>query len=240
VEKRVIGILGGMGPRSTTPFMELVIDQCTVQYGAQYDEDFPPIMVYSLPTPFYLNRPINHTLMKETIIEGLRKLEATGVSFIVMPCNSAHMYFEGLENCINVPLLNNVDLTMNALPPKSKSQRITMFATKATIASSIYQDAIISAGHKFVFQKSWQEKVNKIIQMIREKEPIEKTSIYWKELILETKKYDVENIIVGCTDLSILKSMTESQVRIIDSAETLAKEAVMRFLYGNSIFSIRE
>ncbi len=238
MEKRIIGILGGMGPRSTPPFMELVIDQCTVQYGAKYDEDFPPVMVYSLPTPFYVNRPINHTLMKETIIEGLQKLEATGVSFIVMPCNSAHMYFDELEKCINVPLLNNADLTMNSLPPKSKSQRITIFSTKATFASSIYQNAITSAGHKFVFQKSWQDKINKIIQMIRAKENIQKISLYWNELILEAEKFHIDNIIIGCTDLSILKSMTESQVNIIDSAEVLAKAAIMRFLYGNSIFSV--
>lgn len=114
VEKRVIGILGGMGPRATAPFLELVIDQCTVQYGAKYDEDFPPIMVYSLPTPFYMNRPINHTLMKETIIKGLQKLESTGVSFIVLPCSSAHMYFDELEKCINIPLLNNAELTINS------------------------------------------------------------------------------------------------------------------------------
>jgi len=240
VEKRVIGILGGMGPRATAPFLELVIDQCTVQYGAKYDEDFPPIMVYSLPTPFYMSGPINHTLMKETIIEGLQKLESTGVSFIVMPCSSAHMYFDELEKCIDIPLLNNAELTINSLPLTSKSQRITIFATKATLTSGIYQKAIISAGHESVFKKNWQEKVNKIIQMIRGKEDIRKISLYWNELILETEKFNIETIIIGCTDLNILKSMTETQVNIIDSGEALAKAAIKRFLYGTSIFTIEE
>src|SRR5665648_1113765 len=115
VGKSVIGILAGMGPRSTALFLELVIDQCTVQYGAKYDEYFPPIMIYSLPTPFYIDRPINHTLMEDTIIEGLRKLESKDVSFIVMPCNSAHISFNGLQKCLTIPLLNIVDLTINSL-----------------------------------------------------------------------------------------------------------------------------
>jgi hypothetical protein len=38
--------------------------------------------MYSVPNPFYINRPINHELMKKTIIEGLQKLESTNVSFI--------------------------------------------------------------------------------------------------------------------------------------------------------------
>ena len=56
----LIGILAGMGPRSTAPFLDLVIDECQLQYGAKYDEEFPHMMVYSLPTPFYIDRPINH------------------------------------------------------------------------------------------------------------------------------------------------------------------------------------
>ena len=226
--KSVIGILAGMGPRSTAPFLELVIDQCTVQYGAKYDEDFPPIMIYSLPTPFYIDRPINHTLMEETIIEGLRKLESKDVSFIVMPCNSAHIYFDGLQKCINIPLLNIVDLTINSLP--LKSQRITIFATSTTFDSGIYQKGIMSAGHEFIFENSWQEKVNEIIKMIKVKDNNQQILFYWNELISETEKYFIENIIIACTDLSILKSMTESHVNIIDSAEALAKAAINRFL----------
>ncbi|MEW8956865.1 MAG: amino-acid racemase, partial [Clostridium sp.] len=77
MSESLVGILAGMGPRSTAPFIDLVIDECQLQYGAKYDEEFPKIMVYSLPTPFYINHPINHELMKKTIIEGLQKLEST-------------------------------------------------------------------------------------------------------------------------------------------------------------------
>ncbi len=58
------------------------------------------MMIYSLPTPFYIDRPINHELMKETIIDGLQKLESTGVNFIAMPCNSAHIYFKELKSLL--------------------------------------------------------------------------------------------------------------------------------------------
>lgn len=42
--KKIIGILGGMGPESTAIFYQALIWQCQKQYGAKYDEDFPEIL----------------------------------------------------------------------------------------------------------------------------------------------------------------------------------------------------
>lgn len=111
MNEKLIGVLAGMGPKSTAPFVNLVVDECQRQYGAKYDEEFPPMMIYSLPTPFYIDRPINHELMKSTIIKGLQKLESVGASFIAMPCNSAHIYFKDLQDSINIPLLNIIEET---------------------------------------------------------------------------------------------------------------------------------
>src|SRR5215207_9036283 len=92
----LIGILAGMGPRSTAPFVDLVVDECQRQYGARYDIDFPPMLIYSLPTPFYVDRPIDHVALEAAIGVGLRKLEQAGVTFVAMPGNSAHIYSEQL------------------------------------------------------------------------------------------------------------------------------------------------
>ncbi|HLF03129.1 MAG TPA: aspartate/glutamate racemase family protein, partial [Anaerolineales bacterium] len=91
-----IGILAGMGPRSTAPFVDLVVTECQRQYGATRDLDFPPMMIYALPAPFDLDRPLDHEALRSAIGEGLRRLEATGVAFIAMPCNSAHIYYDDL------------------------------------------------------------------------------------------------------------------------------------------------
>lgn len=34
-----------MGPRSTAPFIDLVITECQTQYGARDDIDFPRMMI---------------------------------------------------------------------------------------------------------------------------------------------------------------------------------------------------
>ena len=73
VHQPLIGILGGMGPKSTGPFVDQVVFQYQAIAGAKDDVDFPPMLIYSLPTPFYLDRPIDHKLMEETICSGLKK-----------------------------------------------------------------------------------------------------------------------------------------------------------------------
>ena len=66
----MIGILAGMGPKSTGPFVDTVVAECQTIYGAKHDMDFPHMMIYSCPTPFYMDRPIDHEAMKKAIIEG--------------------------------------------------------------------------------------------------------------------------------------------------------------------------
>lgn len=226
--QRIIGILAGMGPRSTTPFLEMVLDQCQRQYNAKYDIDYPQIMVYSLPTPFYIDRQIDHILMKNTIIEGLRKLASTNAAFIAMPCNSAHIYFEELKDSIGIPLLNIVEETVRCLPVKAK--RVTMFATETTFNAQIYQQGIIDAGSEFVFCEDWQYKVNKIIQMIKMKEDKPEIILLWKALMTEVKDQNIDTVIIACTDLSMLKDINEHALNIIDSSEALAKVVVSRYL----------
>lgn len=226
--KNLIGILAGMGPRSTSPFIDLVIDECQRQYGAKYDEDFPPMMIYSLPTPFYVDRPIDHELMKKTIIGGLKSLEKTGVSFIAMPCNSAHIYFEELKSAINIPLLNIIEETVNSIPKTLK--KVTLFSTEATFGAEIYQKGIIESGHDFIFKPQWQAKINALIQGIKNnKNDIENVKI-WNRLMEEVKAEGIQSLVIACTDLSTVIEKTNYNIYIVDSSKCLALTVVKKYL----------
>jgi hypothetical protein len=63
-------------------FIDQLINEYQIITGAKNDIDFPRIMIYSLPTPFYIDRPLDHALMQKTICEGLKKLESSEVLFI--------------------------------------------------------------------------------------------------------------------------------------------------------------
>lgn len=226
--KKKIGILAGMGPRSTSPFLEMVLDQCQKQYNAKYDIDYPHILIYSLPTPFYIDRVINHDEMKKTIKNGLKDLEKSGVDYIAMPCNSAHIYFDEIKESIKIPLMNIVDETIKKI--KDKNKKITIFSTEVTMKSEIYQKGIQKSQNNFYFKKEWQKTVNKIIQMVKNNENKENIEKEWIKLIKEVKENKVEYIIIACTDLSMLKNDFK-MIKIIDSSKSLAESVIKKYLH---------
>ncbi|MGI8279917.1 aspartate/glutamate racemase family protein [Bacillus mycoides] len=220
----MIGILAGMGPKSTGPFVDTVVAECQTIYGAKHDIDFPHMMIYSCPTPFYMDRPIDHAAMKKAIIEGAQRLESTGVDFIAMPCNTAHLYFEELQRSITIPILNIVDETLKAIPENTK--RVALLATEATVQASIYQDGITKRNIEYIHNEQWQEMINQIITCIKGGE-IEEARKLWSLLVLQLKD-EVDTAIIACTDLNVVVSED-----FVDSAQCLAKAVVK--IYASNI-----
>ena len=220
----MIGILAGMGPKSTGPFVETVVAGCQTIYGAKHDIDFPHMMIYSCPTPFYMDRLIDHEAMKKAIIEGAQKLESTGVEFIAMPCNTAHLYFEELQHSLSIPILNIVDETLQAIPESTK--RVALLATEATIQAGIYQDGITKRNIEYIHHEKWQTMINQIITCIKSGE-IEAAQELWSALVLQLKD-DVDTTIIACTDLNVV-----ANEEFVDSAQCLA-EAIVK-MYAETI-----
>ncbi|WP_060875625.1 aspartate/glutamate racemase family protein [Myroides odoratus] len=224
---KTLGILAGMGPRSTTPFLEQVLDECQRQYNAVLDEEFPKIIIYSLPTPFYLDREIDHDLMQKTIIEGLKKLKENGVHSIAMPCNSAHIYINHLQQAIDTKLFNIIEQTVNQLPIDKTN--VTLFATKTTFDSTLYQKEILTKGHTFVFESHWQTRLNDLISGIKKDKSNPHNLLLWEELLQEVKA-KTSCIIIACTDLNVVMQHSNVEAHFVDSSLALAKAFVQDYV----------
>lgn len=224
VEPPTIGILAGMGPRSTAPFVDLVVSECQAQYGARYDDEFPAMMIYSLPTPFYVDRPIDHAALRAAIAAGLRRLAGTGVALIAMPCNTAHIYFGDLAAATEVPLLNMVELGLRALP--ADARRVALLATRPTAAARVYQDALERAGHTVYLDAALQARVDDLIQAIKTAADRDAAIQRWRDLLAHLAAEGVDAALLACTDLNAVSAVGASPVRLIDATACLAAETV--------------
>lgn len=216
-----------MGPKSTGPFIDQLVSKFQSITGAKYDIDFPPMMIYSLPTPFYIDRPIDHDLMKKTICGGLRKLESCGVSFVAMPCNTAHAYFLKLQQCIKIPLLNIVSATLKRIPNETK--KITLLATQPTLESMIYQKGLDDAKFHYVLNPSWQNLINDMINSIKTSGDLKFAIRLWESISNSLHKEQIDTLVLACTDLNVLLREVNSSFTIIDSSACLAEEAVRKW-----------
>lgn len=221
----LLGILAGMGPRSTAPFIDLLVTECQRQYGARDDCDFPPMMIYSLPTPFYPDRPIDHAAMETALVAGLQGLERAGVDFMAIACNTAHVYYPQLARGAAVPLLDMVALTVEAIPATTRT--VAVIGARPTMAAAIYQDGIASRGFTCV-DPGWQDDVDRLIEALHE--PLAPAALKhrWTRFESAARAAGADTIVVACADLSAASVALDGVV--VDATACLAREVVKEWL----------
>jgi len=91
------------------------------------------------------------------LIEGIEKLNQAGASHIVIPCNTAHHWYDALSAVSQAPILHIVDATLEAIAQQSvPAQRVGIIATKGTLDAGWYQ-ARLRAGNRAVYEPTAQE-----------------------------------------------------------------------------------
>lgn len=143
MRKQVIGILGGMGPLATVDLFEKI----TLHTAASCDQEHPRVCIDSntaIPDRTQALLCGGASPMEE-LVKSARRLEEAGADFLIMPCNTAHCFYDALCRQIHVPVLNMIAVTREAL--KSRGVRCAgLLATDGTVQSGIYQRTFAGSG----------------------------------------------------------------------------------------------
>lgn len=223
----MLGILAGMGPKSTAPFVRQVIHECQVQYGACEDLDFPHMLIYSLPTPVSLSRPLEVEPFCTTVEGGLKKLQENDVELIAMPCNTAHLFYDRLAAGLKVPLINMVDCAVKATP--ESAQKVALLATRFTTDARIYQDALDERGLGIVAGESWQSRVDGLLNSIRSSSRLDEAAGLWRALANDLYDSGADTALIACTDLNPVLDAEPGPMQVIDATQLLAAELIRRW-----------
>ena len=145
--KPLIGVLGGMGPLATVDFMlKLVQDM-----PAARDQDHVPVVAWNVAQipdrQDYLAGKGESPL--PAMLEGVERLVAAGATRIVIPCNTAHRWFDELASACPVPFIHIADATLAAVrarAPDLAQVRLGLIATRGLLESGLYQKRFVDAG----------------------------------------------------------------------------------------------
>src|SRR3989338_6670970 len=163
MKKKIIGVLGGMGPESTAIFYHALIQRCQKQYGAQYDQDYPEIFIYNLPIPDIvegLEKP-EETLAQ--LIKGAQKINTIGVDFMVMPCNTTHYFYPGMAKSIKIPFICIFLATAKKIRVRGYT-KVGFLATETTIQYKSYDRDFEKNGIELILpDETDQKKLTTII-----------------------------------------------------------------------------
>jgi aspartate racemase len=227
VKQPRIGILAGMGPRSTAPFIDLVVTECQIQYGARHDIDFPKMIICSQPTPFYDDRPVDHHAMEQAVWEGLSDLEHAGADFLAIACNTAHIYYPQLAARMGVPVLDMVEITLASLPVSVR--RPALIAARPTIESGIYQSRLEQCRLQPIVG-DWQSQTDELLGVIRTSTDASVIQGAWSALLGRVESEGADILIVACLDLSGVIGYAHTKLPMLDAAQCLAQEVVKQWL----------
>ena len=197
----MIGILGGMGTQAGLDFC----NKLAKLYKGRIDQKYPIFILYNKSNvPKRVENIKEYNKVLKSLINGCRFLQKNKCKFIVMPCNTAHYWYEDLKKIIKIPIISMPkEVFLHTKKNCKINSKIGILATEGTINTRVY--------HKFFDKNFILIKPNKALQLksvnksikyvkmgkIREAEKVIKPAVNF----LIKKK--CKKIILGCTELPI-------------------------------------
>ena len=223
-QSKVLGILGGLGPMATAYFYELL----TAHTLASCDQEHIDMVISSKAstpdrTAYILkNSADDPFLVMEA--EALR-LVSFGAEVIAIPCNTAHYFFSRLDEVIPIPILNMIDGTV-AQAQRAGARKAGILATDGTVQTETYQRACRAAGLPFAIPNPAAQA--DVMQLIYGSIKAGQTPdmALFEAVSNQLFEAGCDVILLGCTELSLLKKAGLLDHRYIDSMEVLAHAAI--------------
>jgi len=225
-----VGIIGGVGPETTAEFYLDIIFSCQkIEKTAR-----PGIIISSVPLPYEIEEDlIIRNVGAERYIPFLsheaQRLEKAGADFIVMPCNSLHIFIEEIRKSVKIPVLSIIEETVKYIK-SNNFKKVGIVSTSATIENKLYEDAFAKESIEFVTPDDFQQaKMGKFIMHLVTGQQNNRDREELIEIINDFEKKDVDCVALACTDLQLLIPKHPT-LKIFDTMKIFADATVREIL----------
>lgn len=228
--KRVVGILGGMGPAATVDLFARIV-QAT---PARKDQDHLHILIDNNPavpdrTAAILRGGADPL---PALLTGLQRLETQGAELLAMPCNTAHHYLPALQDAAAGRFLDMIAETACALRVACGAGAVVgILATEGTLACGLYQKACRAAGLEPMTPDAGGART--VMEAIYGTEGIKAggpeavARARLQQVCADLERRGAQAILLGCTELPLALRAEDLSLPLIASNQALA-EAVVR------------
>lgn len=220
-----LGVIGGLGPMATAYYLELLIRMTDVKR----DQDHPEIIIANIPsipdrTAFILGKSQDDPL--GPMVEIGNQLKSMGATVVATPCVTAHYFHEALQEGIGLPLIHAIRATAEVLRSAGVC-KVGLMATDGTVQSGIFQKEIEALGMELVLPSEEGQKGVMTLIYDQVKAGLEPELELFNSIRDELRRNGAQAVVLGCTELSLLKKSYDLGSGVLDALEVLAKESVL-------------
>ena len=232
MEKKIIGIIGGMGPLATADLFEKI----TLHTRAQRDQDHLRILIDSNTNIPDRTAALLHGGQDPTpqLTASAALLERMGAQVLIMPCNTAHNYYDAVAGAVHIPVLHMIRLTAQALQTRGVAAA-GLLATDGTVETGIYQRTFAGTGIDLLTPEPERERA--IMDMIYrgvKAGDLRYDASAARRAMDSLLRQGAQTLILGCTELPLAAKLYQLDYPFTDPTLELALGAI-RFAGGETV-----
>jgi aspartate racemase len=222
-----LGILGGMGPAASAEYVTRLINQTQ----ANCDQEHIPFVLWNEPrTPDRStslrngdDRPLPY------LLQGIQVLKTAGCDLIVIPCNTAHFWYDELIK-LRVPIVHIVDSVAYSLCDANvNSGTIGIMGTQATIELGLYQDRLTDWNCIVPSQEEMDNIVQPAIDLVKAGDMV-KSHTMLMSVVDSLISRGAQAVVLGCTEIPLaIRELNQNGRPLINSIDSLVKVAIKEF-----------
>lgn len=221
----MLGVIGGMGPLATADFFRKLIDATP----ARNDDEHIPVLIHSVPQVPSRQAAILRAGPSPlpALLAARDRVLAGGATVLVMPCNTAHYWYDGLIAGCNVPFIHIVDAVAELLP--AEARELGIVATRATLQTRVFEQRLSRRGIALTAPDdlTYDRAVQPAIDAVKRGATREGGQLL-EPVVAAALDRGATAVVLACTELPIALDAIESplRARCIDSTDALARACV--------------
>jgi len=231
--RRIIGIVGGLSPESTTVYYEHIVREYRRRFG---DHSYPEIVIYSVNFQRFIDwmRDERWDLVAEGLAEAVERLGRAGADFALIASNTVHIVFDEVQKRSTIPLVSIIDATAEAIE-REGLRRVGLLGTLFTMTRDFYREGLARRGIEVVTPSRedmelvdrviFEELVNGVLKPESKEE--------FLRIIGELERMGARGVILGCTEIPLLVSQEDVSIKLFDTARIHAEKALELALGGS-------
>lgn len=227
---KTIGLIGGMSWESTVEYYRILNQEVSKRLGGFHSAKIAMVSLnfQEIESLFRENRWDRIT---DRLAEGAKQTEAAGADFTLIGCNTMHKVAREVEERVNRPILDIIDVTAQAIRRRNVT-KVGLLGTRFAMEDGFYPSRLQESRLEVLIPtKEERQLVDRVIfQELAFGHLRPQSRMQFQTIIHHLVERGAEAVILGCTEIPTLVREEDSPVPLLNTTRLHAQAAVDRAL----------